>query len=112
MLLRCPHCQTRSQIRTSVQVSPVLREMVVVCQDAECGHTFVVHAEAARTLSPSAKPDPDVHLPISDKTRALISQHSSMTGHIQPRLRQPQPASAVPELPRQPGADHRVHRCI
>lgn len=112
MRLLCPHCQSNAHIRTSLQVSPVLREMTMVCKDPECGHTFIVHAEAARTLSPSAKPDPDVHLPISERTREMLSQHSSMTGRIQPRAPRPQPAPAAAERPVQPGADHRVHRCI
>lgn len=110
MLFRCPHCQSRAAIRTSREVSPLLRELLMACQDAECGHTFIVHAEAVRTISPSAKPGSDVHLPISDKTRELIAQHSSMTGQIKPYAAQPAPVP--PERPMQHGADHRVHRCL
>jgi len=30
----------------------------------ECGHTFICHLVAVRTISPSAKPNPDIYLPI------------------------------------------------
>lgn len=42
-----------------------MREITYQCTDPECGHTFVVGAEVLRTLSPSAKPNPSVLLPIS-----------------------------------------------
>ena len=78
MFYRCPHCQAPSTIRTSVQSSAILREMFYQCTDAECGHTFVVHAEAVRTLSPSAKPDPLVYLPISEHTRRAVTEQPSI----------------------------------
>ncbi|WP_370682668.1 hypothetical protein [Comamonas sp. GB3 AK4-5] len=51
-----------------------------------------------------------MHLPISDKTRELIAQHSSMTGQIKPYAALPAPVP--PERPMQHGADHRLHRCL
>ena len=78
MFYRCPHCQAPSTIRHSAQSSAILREMIYQCTDAECGHTFVVHAEAVRTLSPSAKPDPLVYLPISENTRRAVTEQSSI----------------------------------
>lgn len=112
MMFRCPHCHARSQIRNSREVSPLLRELLMACLDAECGHTYIVHSEAVRTLSPSAKPDPDVHLPISDRTRNLIAQHSSMTGQIIPHAPPAEEVPIEPERPMQHGADHRIHRCV
>lgn len=79
MFYRCPHCQARSTIRHSSQASPILREMIYQCTDAECGHTFVVHAAAVRTLSPSAKPDPLVYLPISEHTRRAVTEQTAIT---------------------------------
>lgn len=113
MMFLCPHCRTKALIRSSRELSPLLRELMMVCQDAECGHTFVVHAEVARTVSPSAKPDPEVFLPINEKTRDMIAQHSTMTGQIRVPAPQPKPAATVADvgLPRLPGTDHRIHRC-
>ena len=79
MFYRCPHCRARSTIRHSREVSPILREITYQCDDAECGHTFLVHAAAIRTLSPSAKPDPLVYLPISERTRRAVTEQPAIT---------------------------------
>lgn len=68
----CPHCGARSSIRTSQRMTRTMREITYACTDPECGHTFVVVAEAHRTLSPSAKPNPSVLLPISQVVRERL----------------------------------------
>lgn len=78
-MYRCPHCKSRALTRSSKEVSPILREVFYQCPDPECGHTFVVHAEAVRTLSPSAKPDPLVYLPISEHTRRVVTEQPAIT---------------------------------
>lgn len=78
-MYRCPHCKARALTRSSKEVSPILREVFYQCPDPECGHTFVVHAEAVRTLSPSAKPDPLVYLPISEHTRRVVTEQPAIT---------------------------------
>ena len=65
-------------MRTSKEISPILREISYSCPDPECGHTFVVHAEAVRTLSPSAKPDPLVYLPISEHARRAVTEQAAI----------------------------------
>lgn len=65
MMFRCPHCRAKAKIRTSRELSNTLREVFYQCADLECGFCFAVHAEAVRSLSPSAKPDPAVQLPYS-----------------------------------------------
>lgn len=66
---QCPHCKVSSEIRTSRMVSDTMRESIYACTNPECGHTFVVMAEVARTLSPSAVPDPTVNIPLSTHVR-------------------------------------------
>lgn len=78
MMYRCPHCKGRATVRTSRDVTPLLRELTYQCPGPECSHSFLVHAEVVRTLSPSGTPDPAVHLPISEKTRQAIAAHSTM----------------------------------
>jgi hypothetical protein len=51
-----------------------MREIVFVCVDYTCGHTFVANLEAVRTLSPSAKPNPAIGLPISKHVRDRVMQ--------------------------------------
>lgn len=67
--LPCPHCEWPSTIRTSAQLSRLMREFVFCCTNPECGHTFVATLEVSRTLSPSATPDPSVSLPLSTHVR-------------------------------------------
>jgi len=49
-----------------------MREIVFVCNDYMCGHTFVAQLEAVRTLSPSAKPNPAIDLPLSPYVRERV----------------------------------------
>ncbi|MCD9124011.1 ogr/Delta-like zinc finger family protein [Cupriavidus sp. UGS-1] len=49
-----------------------MREITYQCRNPECGHTFVVTAEVSRTLSPSAMPNPNVLLPISEVVKARL----------------------------------------
>ena len=64
--IRCPHCGEVATIRTSEQLTPLVRELRVVCNDIECGHMFVAQFSAIRTVRPSARPNPQVHLPMGD----------------------------------------------
>lgn len=59
----CPHCKGNTKTRTSRGLSATLRELIYQCDDPECSYSFLVLAEAVRTLSPSGKPDPAVNLP-------------------------------------------------
>lgn len=75
----CPHCKGKTKTRTSRGLSPTLRELIYQCDDPECGYSFVVQAEAVRTLSPSGKPDPSINLPQSlqalANARARTKEH-------------------------------------
>ena len=76
--IACPHCKGRCIARTSRQLSDTLREIVYACIDPECGHTYVANLEAVRTLSPSAKPNARVMLPISQHVRERVMQQLSL----------------------------------
>lgn len=64
--IRCPHCDKRATIRTSRQLSPLLKECRFSCTDVMCGHTFVAYLEVKYTTSPPARPSPAVRLPLSE----------------------------------------------
>lgn len=76
MSMPCPHCKQTALIRTSQQISPLLRELRYACRNDDCGHTFVAYTEVSYTTSPSAQPDPAINLPFSKhvKRRELIGQ--------------------------------------
>jgi predicted RNA-binding Zn-ribbon protein involved in translation (DUF1610 family) len=64
--IHCPHCGARSLVRTSEQLTPLVRELRYRCDDDDCGHTFVAQLSVIRTIRPSAKPRPGIHLPIGN----------------------------------------------
>ena len=72
--ISCPHCKGRAIARSSRELSVTLREINYMCTDPECGHTFVANLEVVRTLSPSAKPNVDVRLPISPHVAHRVMQ--------------------------------------
>lgn len=75
MKMLCPHCKGWSFTRSSVQISITSRELLYMCRNPECGHTFSVVATINRTLSPSAMPDPAVVLPLSTHMNRNLLQH-------------------------------------
>ena len=64
----CPHCLTRSIAYDSVKLDVFTREIRYVCQDADCGNTFVGQLSIFRTVRPSMKPNPviEAKLPKGD----------------------------------------------
>ncbi|MEM5451874.1 MULTISPECIES: ogr/Delta-like zinc finger family protein [Paraburkholderia] len=74
ILNRCPHCRTRATARSSREMSLTFREVTYQCNSPECGHTYVVNMEFARTLSPSATPNLTLNLPLSPHVRERLAQ--------------------------------------
>ncbi|WP_250466080.1 MULTISPECIES: ogr/Delta-like zinc finger family protein [unclassified Caballeronia] len=74
VLNRCPHCRSRAVARSSHEISLTFREVTYQCTNPECGHTYVVNMEFARTLSPSATPNLDLKLPLSPHVRERLAQ--------------------------------------
>lgn len=67
--MHCPHCGTPAIARTSRAVTPIYREIHFRCDNIECGHTFAAALSILRTISPSACPNPAIHLPMSKPRR-------------------------------------------
>lgn len=77
----CPHCGARAQIKASSKVSDTLRMAYMYCTNLSCGHSWVAHIEAVRTISPPSLlcANPNVNLPISQRAEqeriwAIINQ--------------------------------------
>ncbi|MCM2973464.1 MULTISPECIES: ogr/Delta-like zinc finger family protein [Larsenimonas] len=76
--LSCPHCGAFARIRKSQQMTPVYREAVVECQNADCGWRGKLALELTQTLTFSLHPNPEINLPMSPKLRErLLKQLSS-----------------------------------
>lgn len=65
--MKCPHCSTRSTIRSSEQISPLLQRSYCRCKNLLCGHTFTVLSQVSETLVQSAMPNPNIQIPISSR---------------------------------------------
>ena len=63
--IACPHCAGATRTRTSRAVTPLYRQLIRACLDAECGFTFGVEVSITHGISPSARPNPACALRMS-----------------------------------------------
>ena len=71
--LLCPHCEQPANSLTLKYLSTTTMELGYACTNTECGHGFVVVAEASHTLSLPAEFNPAVKLPLGERiTRASL----------------------------------------
>lgn len=70
--LRCPHCKSRGNRRTSREVDVTMREVYYQCSNLACGHTWKASLVYEHGLSPSAIPDPKVTLPMRPMDRQRV----------------------------------------
>lgn len=68
--MRCPHCRTPGDIRTSTEMDRTLRFIYFGCRNPACGHTWRASVQYDFGLSPSAIPDPALNLPMRPVSRA------------------------------------------
>ncbi|WP_444988760.1 ogr/Delta-like zinc finger family protein [Halomonas mongoliensis] len=72
--MTCPHCKGPARVRDSRRVSELCREGIVECQVAECGWRGTFSTGYVHTLTPSARPDPAVNLPLSPSAREALAE--------------------------------------
>lgn len=53
MRIICDKCHGKARITTRREITPRFTKLYCVCNNAECGHSFVMHLEFAHTLSAS-----------------------------------------------------------
>lgn len=70
--MRCPHCRSIANRRSSAEVTPLFWDIYYVCSDPRCGHTWKASLSYVYGLSPSAVPDPDLDLPLRIVTREEV----------------------------------------
>lgn len=78
--IACPHCGWPSTVRTSESVSELTRQTTYSCSNWECGHNFKTLEEIIASLTPSATPNPAVHLPLSSHVRRGLIQRQLEQG--------------------------------
>lgn len=76
MRIRCAHCGSWANARSTEEMSPTARKGWFACSNLECGHTFTAVLSVQETLSPSAIPNPAVIIPQSEhiKRNVLATQ--------------------------------------
>ncbi|SDC10155.1 Ogr/Delta-like zinc finger [Cupriavidus sp. YR651] len=89
MRMDCPHCGSKSNIRSSRPVSRMTRELYCQCTNLDCGHTFVSLVEVVRTLSPSSIPDPDIARQLAGRSANAVPARDQVA--IQPLSAQVRP---------------------
>lgn len=61
--ISCPHCASRSIVRSSEAVTDTVRELRMVCDNPDCGCQFVSQLSVIRIVRQSATPNPAVRIP-------------------------------------------------
>lgn len=61
--IACPHCRSKAIVRNSVEVTDLVRELRMTCENIDCGHVFVSQLSVIRTLRPADQPNPQVQIP-------------------------------------------------
>lgn len=62
--IKCPHCGDRSIVRTSEQLTSTVRELRLVCTNDDCNASFLAQLSVIRMIRPSARPNPEVSIPL------------------------------------------------
>lgn len=52
-------------VRSSEQITPLVKELRYQCSNLNCGHTFVASLSIERSIVPSAMPNSRIKLPVS-----------------------------------------------
>ena len=74
---KCPHCGESLWIRSSEQVDPLLKRLYGQCTNLHCGFTAQGFLTWDAELSPSAMPNPNIHLPKSAAKQNKTGTHPS-----------------------------------
>lgn len=59
----CPHCQAPALIRSSEDVTPTVKKLYMLCNNTDCGHTWIDQLAPVHTICPSQIPNPEVDIP-------------------------------------------------
>ena len=78
--MACPHCGGPARIRTSRSLTRTYRQISFQCLDAACGHTFGAELTVTHTISPSARPNPDVQLRVAPQRKHAASANDQPCG--------------------------------
>lgn len=104
--IRCPHCESKANVRTSRQETRTLRSLICRCTNVLCNFTFVASFEAIQTIAPSATPHAEVDLPRSIQAIAML-RSGALAAYQKPVKKKAEPKleGAAAVVKRKPGTN-------
>ena len=79
----CPHCGVSAGIYGSRQVTRTYKQFYLVCRNPECGFSWLAEVTVVHGITPSAIPNPSIHIPMGP-TFAQLVQRGLPHGHDPP----------------------------
>lgn len=61
--IECPHCGVMARVRSSEQITALVREVRYRCSNDACACQFLAQIEIVRMVQPSLQPAPTIMLP-------------------------------------------------
>jgi hypothetical protein len=97
----CPHCKEAARVRSSKQVTPLIRQLYLRCTNDDCGHVFGGDITITHTISPSACPDAEIMLrQVPPRRAAAINDNpplpATVVANDNPATDQPDRGPEVP----------------
>lgn len=68
-MARCPHCESPARIRTSEEVTILHRDIIFICNNSECGHSWKAQMSFVHSIAVPSNPRPGLDLPVSPLRR-------------------------------------------
>lgn len=68
--IECPHCRRPARVRSSEQVTALVREVRYRCDNDACACQFLAQIEIIRMVQPSLRPAPSIMLPSGQRRPA------------------------------------------
>lgn len=70
---RCPYCEAPGKIRTSEEVTLMVRDIYIDCTDPECGHRWKAKLEFEHSIAvPASAGQPREGIPIMPRLRKAL----------------------------------------
>ena len=81
-MARCPHCVSAGKIRTSEEVTILHREIIFICSNTDCGHSWKAQMSFVHSIAVPTKQRPGLNLAVSPLGR----RHGDNVGSDPPTL--------------------------
>ena len=84
--ISCPDCGGKTIVRSSAQVTDIVRELRVNCDSDECRARYVVQLAFISVIQRGARPNPAVRLPFAPLARPANDDNREPANDVEPPL--------------------------